>query len=218
LYDQSMALASTAEGKALMGAESAISESVLNCQSAEAQIRGLIGGISVLQNSGDTSVRVRLTDPNGGNASHDRSLGPFDGFVPGDLNLQLSVSVAGSDSAVVEYGSIYSVPAHLPARVQSAMGDCIVAASYVESALSSTNLHGCNATMARSLMQQASSKATALAARDDFVFGLSYSVANQGACVVSFTVAMDQVAIDGPEGTFSLRLRQSGSVSFGGST
>jgi hypothetical protein len=142
-------------------------------------------------------------------------LAPFDGSVPGFLDISVRAVEAGYDGvAGVSYNKNETHLAHLPVRLSAEIADCLNAVASLEAFAARTVVPNCTSTAVSQLMESAMQGPEANAAKDGFLFGLRWDLTGTNPCAAAFVASIKQAGIPGPGGTFDVRLQEEGSAIF----
>ena len=215
--DLATALSGAGAINILLEVQSFLAANAFDCKNAMEAVSGSVGTMSDVQDAGTltvhTSAQLTPTGPHQDNMS---MLAPFDGFVQGDLDLSLSTIASGADQAMgVSYSKAEVHFAHLPVRLRAEQADCTEAVEGISNAIAEESEPNCTYSETSTLLQAASRIPAALAFRDGFTFGLTFSVTRTSPCTVGFVVSIAQVDIRGPGGRFSVGMLGPGTASFG---
>ena len=217
LGDSAVTLMGAGGANILVGAQEALAAHSLDCQAARMEAASAIDSLSDYQGAGGVTVRstagLAPDSPAGDNLS---MLAPFDGSVPGGLDILVSMSVTGtspSGGASIDRTEVHLL--HLPVELQRLSADCLGALDAAVAALSTETPANCTEGGADPLLQEAFQKGAALAATDGFEFGFSYALIPGAECGVSLQILVQQRSIDGPGGPFTVQLEVEGLASFG---
>ncbi|MDA4126265.1 MAG: hypothetical protein OK452_03540 [Thaumarchaeota archaeon] len=132
---------------------------------------------------------------------------PFDGSVAGDVDILLKVSASGAYSpSGVSLERTESHLVHLPVRLEAATSVCTTGVEMLKSSLEGSSPSNCTAYAIGPILSRASAGPSALAASAGLGFGISFTIDQSGGCTVYFDVYISQDRIEGPHGTFSVRM------------
>ena len=214
LGDQFQVLEAAEGVNLLLGVQVVLAANPLACSTAPADVAAEVGALSGLQNEANVTVASRAAVVDSAAAyDGDPALRPYNGTVPGDLDLALVFTGSGSSGPGVTLSRTETRYAHLGLRLDMAVQDCTGAVAAIEDALSGSSLPGCNSSAGGAALQAATRGPASTAAADGFRFGVSYSVTDPGSCQVSFQVTLEQPGIQGPGGPFSVLFEEGGSAS-----
>lgn len=154
------------------------------------------------------------SDQSGGDryVSISSTLGSFDGFSSGELNLFVSASLNETeDGGLPLYQVNDTVTVHLPVEVEDEVGLCRSALSALGTALES--LKECNSTGVEAVISY-------LRAEEEGLQGISMGASAQreltlaglGGCEVDYWVSLTEPGIEGVSGSFDWSLQGSGSL------
>ena len=217
LGDRAAALLGAGGADILLETQGFLSSRALGCSDAWAAVAKALGAQSDVQRSDGLAVSVTAGVASGGAVKDNLSmLAPFDGSVPGDLNMALEAVVSGSDGAAgvsLEWQGVHLV--HIPVRLQRLAADCEDAVGRISAAVASAPAPNCTYAGASPLMESASRGPAATAEADGFAFSLGFSVVPGLSCEVGFQVVLRQLGVQGMGGPFSVQAEEGGSASFG---
>ena len=215
LGDEFQALAAAEGASALLGVQSTLASEPLPCSSAEATLAKAVGSLSEVQSSLGVTVSSQAALAGGvGAADNMSALRPFNGSVPGDLDVSLRVTGTGTAPGVT-LSRTETHYAHLGVRVDAAVLDCRALADAVEGALVGSAPSNCTYGAVRPIVQEGAGAAASSAEGDGFRAGVSFSVAGSGRCEVTFLVTLVQSEVQGPGGPFSARFEEGRTASTG---
>lgn len=201
----------------LSEAQAALEAIPLGCQTAGATVAALVGNLTDFQRFGGVAVAstARLA-PEGSARDNLSVLGPFDGSVSGELDVEVSMSVAGSSpSGEVSIARSEAHLVHLPVELDRLSTDCLGALDGIVHTLSGEAPANCTSRAVAPLVVEASRSAAAEVTADGFVFGVAYTIVPAADCIVALKVQVLQPGIVGPGGPFKVRLEEEGLASFG---
>ncbi len=216
LGDEATALTGAAATNILAEVQSVLSGRAMNCLTASGEVSAAVASMTGVQREGVLAVTIASREVTGVNAVDNLSiLTPFNGSLAGDLTLELDVSaktVTPLDRVSLDRDVTHFV--HLPVRLDAAVGDCLGAVASISRTMSAVHLSNCTTKGVGPIAEKAASGPAASAGADGFNFGFKYSVVDQDPCQVKFQVTIEQTAIQGPSGSFSLLLAGEGGASF----
>lgn len=217
LEDNAEALMGAAGVNVLLEAESFFATNVLGCPGAAAAAGRATGALSDTQRSDGLTVNVAATVPGvGAGGDPLPMLAPFDGSVPGDVDISLRITASGGDGAAgvsFEWSGVNAV--HLPVRLQDLARDCEAAYGAISEAVRSTPAPNCTYLAVAPMIRGAGAGPASAAAADGFSFSLDFAVERGSGCTVSLQVGVQQEGVQGPGGPFTVRLQEGGSATFG---
>ena len=200
-----------AEGADILhGAGLLLASSAFQCPTAASEISHGVGGLSDSQTSGGISVSVQATVGGAGDQGDNLSaLSPFDGWVPGELDIVLHYDASGSDGPGVTFTKGESHYVHLGVRIQDAVSRCEAAATAVAQALSRPT-DNCTAASLGVEADEAIRTQVRSASEEGFVLSISYSVTASPTCSVSYDVRLVQAGVRGLSTTFGVMFYEEG--------
>ena len=217
LSDRAAALMGAGGTNVLLEAQTLLGSGILGCPTAQEALDAALGRLSDTQRTDGLTVSVSV-GPAGDAAAGDNLslLAPFNGSLPGDVDVRLKMVASGRDSAAgVTLSKTELHLAHLPVRLGSLAGDCVSAFEAISRAISASPAPNCTAGAVAPLMDEASRGPASVAAKDGFGFGLACSVMAGATCTVEFQVSVLQSGVQGPGGPFAVRVQEGGSATFG---
>jgi hypothetical protein len=217
MADGAISLAGGEEAVLLLRAQTMLGSQTLDCSTARGTIANKLAGLSSVQVSGVLTVSLSASlGPSAYARDSIPMLAPFNGSLPGELDLSVQVTAAGNDHpAGVSFNRAEVHLVHLPVRMDTAVKDCLNAVQTIEREVPSIVPANCTARAVNPLMTEAELGPAGAASRDGFRFALGYAVAEGSQCSVSFRVSIVQPEIPGPGGTFTVQMQGEGSASFG---
>jgi hypothetical protein len=134
---------------------------------------------------------------------------PFDGSVAGNIDILLKTRASGAYlSSEVTLDRTESHLVHLPVRLEAAASACVSGVEILRSSLENSRPSNCTDLAISPILYKASVIPSALAASAGFVFGMRYAIIYSWGCFVYFDVYIIQEGIEGPNGSFSVRMQQ----------
>ncbi len=216
LADYASALAGSGVATLLTSEQSLVGSQVFGCSSAMGAIAAKTEALSEVLHSENLTVSVSARVATEGYLADNMSMiAPFNGSVPGDLNVEFIVDSKGS----VDWGSVSYVKteahlAHLPVHLAGAVSACLESVRAIAESISSDSVTNCTESVAGPLVESASQGPASLVEGEGFEFGLGYAITKGVSCMVDFSVSLTEAGIPGPAGPFILRLQEEGSASF----
>ena len=216
LADEGAVLVGAGGKNLLLGAHWVLSSRAFDCATARASAELGVGSLSDLQSSGGVTARttpegaVDLTAPDNLSA-----VAPFDGSQRGEFDFALSTSVEGRDGATgVTYNRTEEHLVHLPVRLDEMSSLCADAVRSFSSAIEGSGGANCTSAAVAPAIEAVEQGISSDAASAGLLFGAGYSVAQGSSCTVSFVASVEQSGIEGPGGTFSVKMEEWGAASF----
>ena len=217
LGDQAAVLMAAGGVNVLLEAQTLFGAGVLGCPGALSAAGWIVGQLSDHQRSGGLALDVSAGVAEGGLVNDNLSmLAPFNGSVPGDVDISLAMAASGADNitgATLSRTEFHVV--HLPVRLQSLAADCVSAFARVSDAVSNTPAPNCTVGAITPVMEALSRGPASSAAADGFGFSLGFSVTSGAVCTVGLQVSLQQPEVQGPGGPFTVRVQEGGLVAFG---
>ncbi|MDG6937044.1 MAG: hypothetical protein JRN56_03215 [Nitrososphaerota archaeon] len=196
----------------LYGAGALLASSAFQCPSAASAIALDIGGLSGSQAAGGLGVSVRAGLGGAGyEVDNLTALAPFEGSVPGELDIVLHYAASGTDGPGIDFTKSEVHYVHLGLRLQDAVSSCEAAAAAVAQALSRPAGNCSSASLGAEVVGAIRSQAR-LASEEGFALSASYSVAAASACSVSYDLQLVQNDVRGISSTFAVRFYEQGVV------
>ena len=216
LEDSATALMGAGGANMLVEAQAAVSSGPLGCQTAKATAAAAVGGLSDIQQSGGTKV-ISTTSlaPDESAGDNLTMLVPFDGSIQGELDLSISMVASGASlggEVSISKTEVHLV--HLPVELDRLAGDCVEALDGMVQTLSAEYPSNCTSYAVGPLVMEAAQSAATLVDADGFAFGFVYAVVPGAGCGVSLQVWVQQTGIEGPGGTFTVKVGQGAIASF----
>lgn len=217
LSDQGAALMGGGAATILLETQAFLGSGVLGCPTAVKTAAAAIGAFSALQRSGGLTVRVSASAAGGGPPDDNLSMvAPFNGSMPGDVDILLAMVASGGDSSAgVSYAKTETHVVHLPVMLEELESDCLSAVGAVSTAVQASAPANCTRAAVAPVISAASRTAAARAEADGFSFSLGFTTFSWGRCAVQYDVGLVQAGVQGPGGEFSARLEDEGIASFG---
>jgi hypothetical protein len=187
--------------------------SPIGCSSPQAYLASLAGDMSL--NGTSQGVRYSVSSswnyvgvrPTG--AANASIVRPFGGYVPGDLNLLVTVSLNETyDGALPSYSSQTTYTVHLPVAIGLMLSECSAALAALNATFS--GLSSCDSAAVASAIGEVQSAYDIPPTMT--LGGSAHMVDETGACNVEYWVTMTEVGVEGVSGTFDWTLSGSGSV------
>jgi hypothetical protein len=203
-YQQFRVLEAAEGADVLEGTQSVLGSAPLWCPGASSQVARGIAGLSGAQDSGGVVLAV---SPTLGGSAFERdnlsALSPFEGAIPGELNIVLRFAATGSEGPGVTFSKAEVHYVHLDLRLQAAVSRCEAAATAVVQALARPASNCSSAAIGAEVAAAVRAQARA-AAGEGFTLALTYSVSASPACSVGFEVRLAQAAVQGLSSTFGV--------------
>ena len=196
----------------LYGAGILLASSAFQCPAAASEMALGIGGLSGSQASGGLSLSVRAGLGGAGyEADNLSALAPFNGSVPGELDIVLHYTASGTDGPGIAFAKSEVHYVHLSLRLYDAVSRCEAAAAAVAQALSSP-AGNCSSASLRAEVAGAVRSQARSASEEGFALSVSYSIVATSTCSVRYDVQLVQSDISGVSSTFAVRFYEQGVV------
>ena len=196
----------------LYGAGALLASSAFQCPTAASEIALGIGGLSGSQAAGGLDLSVRASFGGAGyEADNLSALAPFNGSIPGELDIALHYAASGTDGPGVAFAKSEVHYVHLGLRLYDAVSRCEAVAAAVAQALSSPAGNCSSASLGAEVAGAVRSQARS-ASEEGFDLTVSYSVAAASTCSVSYDVQLVQNDVRGISSTFAVRFYERGVV------
>jgi hypothetical protein len=189
-----------------------LAATAFNCATALESSANLIAGLSDIEQNDRITVVTSAALAPSANADDNMSMvKPYNGSLGGDVDIVLGVRASGSyASAGVSLERTESHLVHLPVRLEAAASVCAAGVEMLRGFLEGSRPSNCTSSALGPILSEASAGPSSMAASAGFGFGVRYAIDDSRGCAVYFNVYISQDGIDGPHGSFSVRMQQAG--------
>ena len=217
--DTAVALSAAAGANALVQVQAYLDSRTLNCSDAVGAVSAYVTGLSARESEAGVSASARASMTAGMKVDNLTMLRPFNGSVPGQLDIALEVTSSGvSESQGVWMSKDETHSLHLPVRIPDPAADCAAAVDVASDAAASTFLQNCTSTAIEGWLASATESYAASAREEGFSFSVQVIRSLTSPCSAIFLVELADVDIPGVGGQFTVRLEEQGHASFEQST
>ena len=218
LGSYAVSFAGASGANVLTGVQSFLSSQTFNCTSAPSVIAGEMGAMKDSQSTSYINETASAQEaPESAAPDNLSSLAPFNGSLPGVLDVSLDVTEKGGSSPTgVWFSKTETHYLHLPVRLDAAVAECVEAVEDVVDAVSTDPLSNCTSSQVASFIGPLASELSSAASADGFLFHLVYAVTSGTSCSVGFQVSIEQANIQGIGGSFEVQLEENGTATFAG--
>lgn len=217
LYASAQVLGGVASIELLGKAQSLLSSGPFECGNALPTVYARLDGLVLSLGGGGTRVNATVTQVPAGEAPDNFTIvKPYNGGLPGDLNLKILLASSGTYSGGrVSYHMAESHTLHLPVDLSTAVSFCLSAVTEVTTSLAQVVRGNCSASAVENLFGRVSARLSAAAASEGLGFSLRYAL-DESECSASFVVLVAQAGLTGPLGLFSWTVEEQGFVALQG--
>ena len=210
LGDNGSVLAGSEALEILAGLQNQIAARVFPCSGALGEVAQLIGGMNITHSMEGVTVTAWAVAGNDANIPDNLSIvRPFNGSLQGDINLDLGIRWEGSSPlGDVVFGKTEHHQVNLPVLLDRLSLFCLSSVGEIRALLTSEIFPSCNASAVGPSVAALASILRAAAVRQGFGFSFDFQTISSSGCSVEFACQVEQTAVPGPDGTFSVRLER----------
>lgn len=183
-----------------------------NCATAVQSSMNMLASLYDVERTGRLTVVTSASLAPGVDENDNMSmLKPFDGSQSGYVDISLRISSSGSyTSPGVSLERTESHLVHLPVRLEALASICSMGVRTLEASLEGSRPSNCTTSAVAPILSRASAGPAGMASSAGFAFGVSYAMDDSVGCSVHFNLDISQNGIEGPHGSFSVRMQEGG--------
>lgn len=210
LSDDAHILAAVGAVGILGRAQDFLEATTFTCASAIESTSNLLASLTIIEQKDKLTIATTASSAPSSSAFDNMSaLKPFDGSVAGEVDISLNIRASSaylSSGVSVERTEVHLV--HLPVRLETAASDCVSGVEILKSSLENSRPSNCTDSDIRPILSSVTATLSATAASAGFGLGIGYAIVHSWGCFVYFDLHITQGGIDGPHGSFTVRMQQ----------
>lgn len=179
------------------------------CSTAVSSIREGISSFVSSDDEASGSIHGNATVIQGSDLVDDLPLErPFNGSVPGYFTIELDLQASETGAGGVSYHASQHELLNIPARLTSLISLCESSVLVVKKTVILNPFDGCNESLLRAEISDAVAPLVKEASSQGLRLSVSLSVNGGSLCSLWIVASVSQSGIQGPDGTFTLRVEQ----------